>query len=130
VRVLAQEPAGNTARLSLGACVNSGRDSNAICQDGSRERLRPAQNPARRASPRLSARRPGVLLGFDRSRLFGATSMSKSGETRGLVLALITYLMVFALKLGAYFARGVMVLLAEALHTLSDVFISGFSCSP
>jgi cation diffusion facilitator family transporter len=33
---------------------------------------------------------------------------------------------VFALKLGAYFATGVMVLLAEALHTLSDIFISVF----
>jgi cation diffusion facilitator family transporter len=52
--------------------------------------------------------------------------MIKSGETRGLAFALITYLVVFALKLGAYFATGVMVLLAEALHTLSGVFISGF----
>ena len=43
---------------------------------------------------------------------------------RGLVLALLTLLM-FALKLGAYFVTGVMVLLAEALHTLSDIFVSG-----
>ena len=52
--------------------------------------------------------------------------MKDTGELRGLVLALITYLIVFALKLGAYFATGVMVLLAEALHTLSDIFVSAF----
>lgn len=52
--------------------------------------------------------------------------MTKSGEMRGLVLALITYLVVFVLKLGIYFATGAMVFLAEAPHTLSDVFISGF----
>jgi divalent metal cation (Fe/Co/Zn/Cd) transporter len=33
---------------------------------------------------------------------------------------------VFAAKLAAYFATGVMALFAEALHTLSDIFISGF----
>jgi cation diffusion facilitator family transporter len=52
--------------------------------------------------------------------------MTDFGELRGLVLALVTYLVVFALKLGAYFGTGVMVLLAEALHTLSDIFISAF----
>lgn len=52
--------------------------------------------------------------------------MKEAGELRGVGLALITYLAVFALKLGAYFTTGVMVLFAEALHTLSDIFISAF----
>jgi ferrous-iron efflux pump FieF len=52
--------------------------------------------------------------------------MTESSDRRGLVFALITYVVVFALKLGAYFVTGVMVLLAEALHTLSDIFISAF----
>lgn len=45
---------------------------------------------------------------------------------RGLQLALGAYVIIFAAKLAVYFASGVMVLLAEALHTLSDIFISGF----
>lgn len=52
--------------------------------------------------------------------------MTGSGDLRALVLALVTYVLVFALKLGAWFTTGVMVILAEALHTLSDIFISGF----
>lgn len=52
--------------------------------------------------------------------------MKESGDLRGIVFALVAYVVVFALKLGAYFVTGVMVLLAEALHTLSDIFISGF----
>lgn len=52
--------------------------------------------------------------------------MTQFGELRGLVLAVATYALIFALKLGAYVATGVMVLLAEALHTLSDIFVSGF----
>src|SRR5512134_796062 len=52
--------------------------------------------------------------------------MKESGELRGIVVALIAYVAVFALKLAAYFVTGVMVLLAEALHTLSDIFISSF----
>jgi cation diffusion facilitator family transporter len=58
-----------------------------------------------------------------------ASSSVREGEwavARPLVLALVTYLVVFTAKLGAYFATGVMVLFAEALHTLSDVFISAF----
>ncbi|MCL7454224.1 MAG: cation diffusion facilitator family transporter [Anaerolineae bacterium] len=47
-------------------------------------------------------------------------------ELRALKWALGLYILVFALKLGAYFLTGVMVLFAEALHTLSDIFISGF----
>jgi cation diffusion facilitator family transporter len=41
-------------------------------------------------------------------------------------LALGVYLLVFVMKLIVYFMTGVMVMFAEALHTLSDIFISGF----
>ena len=47
-------------------------------------------------------------------------------ELRALRLAVIVYVVVLALKLAAYFYTGVMALLAEALHTLSDIFVSGF----
>jgi cation diffusion facilitator family transporter len=47
-------------------------------------------------------------------------------DIRGLRLALGVYLLIFGAKLAVYFLSGVMVLLAEALHTLSDIFISGF----
>lgn len=52
--------------------------------------------------------------------------MTGSADLRGLKLALATYVVVFALKLVVYFMSGVMALLAEALHTLSDILISGF----
>jgi len=47
-------------------------------------------------------------------------------DVRGLTLALGGYLVVFAMKLIVYFLSGVLALLAEALHTLSDIVISGF----
>jgi len=47
-------------------------------------------------------------------------------EVRTLKLAVGIYLLVFVLKIVVYFFTGVMALLAEALHTLSDIFISGF----
>jgi cation diffusion facilitator family transporter len=49
-----------------------------------------------------------------------------SQDTRGLALTLAVYVLILAAKLAAYWASGVMALLAEALHTLSDIFISGF----
>ena len=52
--------------------------------------------------------------------------MNDSSDTRCLWLALAAYLVVFAAKLSAYFATGVVALLAESLHTLNDIFISGF----
>ncbi len=52
--------------------------------------------------------------------------MTGSADLRGLKLALATYVVVFAMKLVVYFMSGVMALLAEALHTLSDILISGF----
>ncbi|MBI2853289.1 MAG: cation diffusion facilitator family transporter [Chloroflexi bacterium] len=51
---------------------------------------------------------------------------SNTGELRGLQLSLLLYSAIFAAKLVAYFLTGIMALLAEALHTLSDIFISSF----
>jgi ferrous-iron efflux pump FieF len=47
-------------------------------------------------------------------------------ETHTLWLTLAVYGAVFAVKLLAYFLSGIVVLLAEALHTLSDIFVSAF----
>lgn len=52
--------------------------------------------------------------------------MNDSTSTRGLRLALAAYIVVFAAKLAAYYVTGVMALLAESLHTLTDIFISAF----
>lgn len=52
--------------------------------------------------------------------------MSESNDLRGLKLTLGGYFIILALKLGAYWMSGVMALLAEALHTLSDIFVAGF----
>jgi cation diffusion facilitator family transporter len=52
--------------------------------------------------------------------------MHDAKEERTLQLVLLSYLFVFGIKLAVYFMSGVMALLAEALHTLSDIFISGF----
>lgn len=47
-------------------------------------------------------------------------------ETRALRLAVLLYLLVFAIKLAAYLITGVMALFAEAMHTVGDIFVSGF----
>ncbi len=52
--------------------------------------------------------------------------MKESGDVRGLKLTLVVYILIFAMKLIVYLMSGVMALLAEALHTLSDIFVSGF----
>jgi cation diffusion facilitator family transporter len=52
--------------------------------------------------------------------------MKEQEDVRGLQLALGLYILVFAMKLVVYLLSGVMALLAETLHTLSDIFISGF----
>jgi cation diffusion facilitator family transporter len=52
--------------------------------------------------------------------------MKESEDIRGLRLTLIVYLLIFVMKLVAYFFSGILALLAEALHTLSDIFVSGF----
>lgn len=47
-------------------------------------------------------------------------------EERSLRKALAVYASLFILQLGGYAATGVLVLLAEAYHTLSDVLVSSF----
>jgi cation diffusion facilitator family transporter len=53
-------------------------------------------------------------------------SAESSDDLKNLGLTLGLYLLIFVLKLVAYLYYGVMALLAEALHTLSDIFVSGF----
>lgn len=55
-----------------------------------------------------------------------AAQSDHATELRTLKLSVVLYVFVFALKMGAYFWTGVMALLAEGLHTLSDIFVSGF----
>ena len=52
--------------------------------------------------------------------------MSEHEDIRSIRTTLILYGVIFALKMIAYFMSGVMALLAEALHTLADIFVSGF----
>lgn len=47
-------------------------------------------------------------------------------ETSGLKVTLAVYVLVLVAKLVAYWLTGVMALLGEALHTLSDVLVSAF----
>ena len=52
--------------------------------------------------------------------------MKESEDLRNLKIALGAYVLMLAIKLAGYFITGVMALMAEALHTLSDIFVSGF----
>ncbi len=54
--------------------------------------------------------------------------MARAGdaEMRGLQVALAIYGVLFVLKISVWLASGVMAVFAEALHTLSDLFISTF----
>ena len=52
--------------------------------------------------------------------------MKDTEEIRSLQLTVAVYAVVLVMKLVVYFISGVMALLAEALHTLSDLFVSGF----
>jgi cation diffusion facilitator family transporter len=52
--------------------------------------------------------------------------MNESDDIRGLQLTLGVYVLIFAMKLVVYLMSGVMALLAESLHTLSDIFVAGF----
>ena len=52
--------------------------------------------------------------------------MQESKDLAGLRLTLIIYVVIFAMKLVAYLSSGVIALLAEALHTLSDIFVAAF----
>jgi ferrous-iron efflux pump FieF len=47
-------------------------------------------------------------------------------EARTLAVTVAVYVVIFGVKLAAALATGVMALMAEALHTSSDIFISGF----
>src|SRR5688572_9198095 len=47
-------------------------------------------------------------------------------DLRGLALAMVAYALIFMLKLAMYLMTGVMVVLAEALHSFGDIVISGF----
>ncbi len=51
---------------------------------------------------------------------------SEQQDLRALEVALAVYVVIFVMKLVVYFASGVMALLGEALHTLTDIFISAF----
>ncbi len=51
---------------------------------------------------------------------------AREEEMRGLQVALAIYAVVFVLKIAVWLASGVMAVFAEALHTLSDLFISTF----
>jgi ferrous-iron efflux pump FieF len=52
--------------------------------------------------------------------------MSESSDIGSLRLTLALYVVILAAKMAAYLASGVMAVFAEALHTLSDIFISAF----
>ncbi|HLC05051.1 MAG TPA: cation diffusion facilitator family transporter [Anaerolineales bacterium] len=52
--------------------------------------------------------------------------MKESEDVRSLKIALGAYILVFALKLAVYFMSGVLALMAEAFHTLSDILVTSF----
>jgi len=54
------------------------------------------------------------------------TKTQHESEVRALKLVLVSYIIIFSMKLAVYLASGVLALLAEALHTLSDIFVSSF----
>lgn len=51
---------------------------------------------------------------------------AREQELRSLRLAVLLYVTVLIVKLAAYAVTGVMAVLAEAMHTLGDIFVSGF----
>lgn len=53
-------------------------------------------------------------------------SGSAKDDLKGLKASVALYVVVMLLKLGVYSVTHVMALLAEGLHTLSDIFVSGF----
>ncbi len=61
-----------------------------------------------------------------RQRDTGLDALQHRQEVHALKLTLGLYVVIFVLKLGVYFLTGVLALLAEALHTLSDIFVAGF----
>jgi cation diffusion facilitator family transporter len=55
----------------------------------------------------------------------GARTQNEN-DVRALKLVLGSYIVIFAMKMAVYLASGVLAMFAEALHTLSDIFVSGF----
>lgn len=53
-------------------------------------------------------------------------STSQDSDVRALKMVVGIYVLIFVMKLAVYFITGVMALFAEALHTLSDIFVSSF----
>ncbi len=53
-------------------------------------------------------------------------STSQDSDVRALKMVVGIYALIFGMKLAVYFITGVMALFAEALHTLSDIFVSSF----
>lgn len=56
----------------------------------------------------------------------GTDSSSQGSDIQSLKLVVGTYILIFAMKLAVYFMTGIMAIFAEALHTLSDIFVSSF----
>jgi cation diffusion facilitator family transporter len=54
------------------------------------------------------------------------TDQSHESDVHALKIAVGIYVLIFAMKLAVYFMTGVMAIFAEALHTLSDIFVSSF----
>ncbi|CAG0983790.1 MAG: cation diffusion facilitator family transporter [Candidatus Methanoperedens sp.] len=55
-----------------------------------------------------------------------ATDSSQESDIRALKIVVGVYVLIFVMKLAVYFMTGVMAIFAEALHTLSDIFVSSF----
>lgn len=47
-------------------------------------------------------------------------------DVRSLKLVLGSYIVIFSMKMAVYLVSGVLAMFAEALHTLSDIFVSSF----
>jgi divalent metal cation (Fe/Co/Zn/Cd) transporter len=56
----------------------------------------------------------------------GTDSSSQGSDIHSLKFVVGIYILIFAMKLSVYFMTGVMAIFAEALHTLSDIFVSSF----
>ncbi len=54
------------------------------------------------------------------------TDQSLDSDVHALKIAVGIYVLIFLMKLAVYFMTGVMAIFAEALHTLSDIFVSSF----
>ena len=52
--------------------------------------------------------------------------MNDTSDAKHVRLTLVLYLVIFGMKLVVYYMSGTLSMLAEAFHTLSDIFISGF----